>query len=73
MSRRRPGAPLPVKLNEILIALRVAGLRYDGGEIEITDLRSYRSWQRYGRGHVRRLLGTQSLNTPGPPRTESCR
>jgi hypothetical protein len=37
------------QLNDVLVALRDAGLRYDGGMIEITDLRSYRGWQKYQR------------------------
>ena len=43
--RRTPAA----QLNEVLLALREAGLRFDNGEIEITNLRSYRGWQKYQR------------------------
>ena len=31
------------------MALRNTAMGYDGGMIEITDLRSYRGWQKYQR------------------------
>lgn len=50
--RRTPA----VQLNEVLMALRGAGLRFDSGEIEITDLRSYRGWQKHQRDKAAEIV-----------------
>jgi hypothetical protein len=55
------------QLNDVLLALRDAGLRFEDGAIEITDLRSYRGWQKYQRDKATEIAKLE--DEPDAPET----